>query len=281
MTPSPLLRCPLCQQTLAAEAHSLRCPQGHGFDRARQGYFHLLPVQNKRSRTPGDDPDMVRARHSFLEQGHYAPLSDHINRLLLESLNPAPKPLRLLDCGCGEGYYTDRLQHTLNDNAPGSDLIGLDISKAAVRQAAKRNPAITWIVASSKSPPLAEHGLDGALCLFAPLESAALHRVLKPGGLLLVATTGPDHLLTLREAIYPEVRRNAFNPTPQLERHFSPVEQEQVQFDFTLEHSEAILQLLAMTPHQWRASAHARQNLANCQQLTIGVDVQLNLYQAR
>ena len=40
--------CPLCGAPLAGD-NALKCPSGHSFDRAKEGYWHLLPVQNTRT----------------------------------------------------------------------------------------------------------------------------------------------------------------------------------------------------------------------------------------
>ncbi len=59
------LRCPVCQSSLSYEAGSLRCPAGHSFDVAKQGYVNLLGKPPKNA----DTPDMVAARERFLAGG--------------------------------------------------------------------------------------------------------------------------------------------------------------------------------------------------------------------
>ena len=49
-----MLACPICSEPLNAVDNGVACPAGHRFDRARQGYLNLLPVQHKNSRDPGD-----------------------------------------------------------------------------------------------------------------------------------------------------------------------------------------------------------------------------------
>ncbi len=50
-----LFCCPLCAAPLEREAGVCRCPKGHSFDLAREGYVHLLPPNRKHSALPGDD----------------------------------------------------------------------------------------------------------------------------------------------------------------------------------------------------------------------------------
>src|SRR4051812_15848265 len=90
----PYLRCPLCGQALAELDATLRCPRGHSFDQARQGYVQLTagPVAHT-----GDTGEMVAARAAFLAAGHY----DFISRALIEALPAAPDPVAAPPGGSG------------------------------------------------------------------------------------------------------------------------------------------------------------------------------------
>ncbi|MCF1440064.1 MAG: 23S rRNA (guanine(745)-N(1))-methyltransferase, partial [Shewanella sp.] len=95
--------CPICRTALHSDASGLSCRAGHRFDRAKEGYVNLLPVQNKKSKDPGDNKEMMLARRSFLDAGYYEFLSQRVGELALEYV---PDCHRVLDLGCGEGYYT-------------------------------------------------------------------------------------------------------------------------------------------------------------------------------
>ena len=103
-----MLACPLCQAPLSRLDNGVVCPDGHRFDRARQGYLNLLPVQHKNSRDPGDNQAMVEARRDFLDAGHYAPVARRLAELAAER-----QPGAWLDIGCGEGYYTAQIAQAL------------------------------------------------------------------------------------------------------------------------------------------------------------------------
>ncbi|MHB8820900.1 MAG: putative RNA methyltransferase, partial [Pseudomonadaceae bacterium] len=119
-----MLICPICQAPLSAVDNGVACPATHRFDRARQGYLNLLPVQHKNSRDPGDNQAMVEARRRFLDGGHYAPLARRLAELAAERA-----PRRWLDIGCGEGYYTAQLAAAL----PRAEGYALDISREAIK----------------------------------------------------------------------------------------------------------------------------------------------------
>lgn len=242
------LRCPLCLETLALTEKTACCPQGHSFDRAREGYFNLLPVQKKNSLDPGDDADMVAARHAFLEAGFYAPLRDTLMGLI------APlQPRHLLDSGCGEGWYTTAIATLASTST------AFDISKSAVRRAAKGRPGTTWLVASSNDIPLPDACVDVMTAIFSPVNATEAARVMKPGARLLIAAPGEQHLWELRDALYPEVRpHQAGKWEEELSPHFQFHAEARVQFPLELTDNTRLQQLLKMTPHYWRASRERR-----------------------
>jgi len=242
-----LMRCPLCRETLTREPRRWFCATGHSFDVAREGYVNLLPVQHKKSRDPGDTPDSVRARRSFLDAGHYQPLRDRVQAML------APlQPRSLLDIGCGEGYYTQAMATVAGE------VTGIDIAKPAIQLAARRVPALTWLVASAVALPLADASQDVVCSLFSPLPVAEMHRVLREGGHVLVVTPAPDHLWHVREGLFGEVR--AHEPDKFLRDFADGFELEQrhelrVPLQLT---RQALVDLLAMTPYAWKAKAERR-----------------------
>ena len=130
---NPLFCCPVCGGPLAPAPGALRCPKGHSFDVAAQGYVNLLTADRMRTKAPGDSREMVAARRAFLEAGFYEPFSDALNALALSKTGPGAA---LLDAGCGEGYYTARLYAALQDAGRAAHVAAYDISKAAVRAAA-------------------------------------------------------------------------------------------------------------------------------------------------
>ncbi|MBO0783474.1 MAG: methyltransferase domain-containing protein, partial [Ktedonobacteraceae bacterium] len=198
MIPIQLLTCPLCARELQQVGSLLRCPQRHTFDIAGEGYVNLL-----RKQQTGDTREMLRARRSFLEQGYYQPLSEHINNMLIEHLPTTDAAgLHMLDAGCGEGYYLGRLLQALSQHYPSLTAVGIDISKEAVRMAAKRYREAFFAVASIKDRfifrDVAFHFL---LNIFAPRNSAEFARVLLTSGLLMVVIPGEAHLARLRSTL--------------------------------------------------------------------------------
>ena len=288
--PFTALACPLDGAPLQRQAVSLRCPEGHCFDLAAQGYVNLLPVQNKRSRDPGDSKEMVAARRRFLEAGHYKPIADAVAQAVLAGAVPG-RMLTCLDAGCGEGYYLRQLAAAAAAEARPLALAGLDISKWAVQAAAKRDlqdarsqagasaaPGTTWIVGSNAGLPVLPATLDRVLCMFGFPVYPEFARVLRRGGELLQVAAGPDHLRELREVIYPTLKpeRPASRSAPPGFEHLGT---DSLRFQIHVDGPAAIADLLAMTPHLYRATAEGRARAAALRALTMTVDVRLARYQ--
>ncbi len=259
-----MLICPLCQGALAAVDNGVACPAGHRFDRARQGYLNLLPVQHKHSRAPGDNAAMVEARRRFLEAGHYAPLAARLAELAAER-----QPAQWLDIGCGEGYYSAQIAEAL----PRARGYGLDISREAIRRACKRAPQLTWLVASMARVPLSDASCPLLASVFSPLDWQEARRLLAPGGGLLRMGPSRDHLIELRQKLYDQVRD--YDDQKHLELippGMRLSHSESLSFKLTLASEQARADLLAMTPHGWRASAERRAAvIADALEVTVAI----------
>lgn len=265
-------RCPICSASLifSASNRQLSCVNNHGFDQAKQGYFNLLPVQQKKSKHPGDSKEMIAARHDFLGAGYYQPLADNIAAQVEEY--GRDNALTLLDLGCGEGYYARQIKRQL----PSVTLYGVDISKPAIVKAAQLDKDSFYSVASSDKLPLASDSVDLMLKVYAPANDAELQRVVKEGGLLLTIMPGPRHLWQLRELIYDSVRQHDTKDT-QFEG-FDLLGSSVVNFSITptAQHRMALLQ---MTPFAWKASELSTQKIRDADGLEIELDFVVNLYQ--
>ncbi|NDJ57973.1 23S rRNA (guanine(745)-N(1))-methyltransferase [Enterobacteriaceae bacterium 4M9] len=263
--------CPLCHAPLEEGDSSLRCCAGHQFDKAKEGYVNLLPVQHKRSREPGDSAEMMRARRVFLDAGHYAPLRDALAQLLAQYL--PEQGVDILDIGCGEGYYTSAFAELARQHS--GICYGLDVSKAAVRSGAKRYPAVHFCVASSHRLPFADAAFDAVVRIYAPCSAQELARVVKPGGVVVTAAPGPRHLMQLKGLIYREVRLH-----PQREEALAGFElqaQQTLAYPLTLsgEHAHALLQ---MTPFAWRARPEVKAQLLQETAFACETDFAVNIW---
>lgn len=268
--------CPLCGASLTEEGRSLRCPRGHSFDRAREGYVHLLPVGQKHSKAPGDDKAMVAARRDFLDRGFYAPLRDALCALARELTGPAPV---VLDAGCGEGYYTAGIYQSLTAAGLQPRMAGLDISKFALRAAAKRERGVEFAVASSYRLPIADETADVLLNCFSPLALEEFRRVLRPGGRFFYVVPGPEHLWELKEVLYDRPYPNEEKETPY--EGFSYCSIVPVDALITLERPSDIHALFQMTPYYWKTPKAGGERLAALDHLTTRISFRVHIFEKR
>jgi len=264
----PIVLCPVCRQPLTREPHIWRCPAGHCFDEARQGYVNLLTVTEKHSRNPGDTPEQVTARREFLNAGFYAPVAEAV-----AGEAAALSPRAVLDAGCGEGYYLGAVQSRL----PEADCCGLDISRSAVKAAAAQNKSALWLVGTSAHLPFDDGSFNLVLSMFALTAAEEFARVLAPDGSFLQVLAGQEHLMALKTLIYPEILLREKQPHPELPG-FRLEASRELRFSFTLSSARQVGQLLAMTPHFWRITKEGAARAAACERLTDTAVVILNRY---
>ena len=192
--------CPHCTQPLEACESGLFCVNGHRFDRAREGYVNLLPVQHKRSKHPGDNAEMVRGRRALHQAQLYRPLAEALCDLVATCTDVST----LLDIGCGEGYYDGMLSARLSDLS----VYGVDIAKTAVRLAARDYRCHDYAVASSRNLPVMTSSIDLAMCIFSPVKDSEVARTVRPNGYYLEVGPAAQHLWELKTALYEQPRKH-------------------------------------------------------------------------
>jgi len=240
-------RCPSCGQALEASDDRLLYPAHHSFDRSREGYVNLLPVQKKRSKHPGDSLEMVLGRRAIHDALLYQPLAE----TLCDVMFARPQIRTLLDVGCGEGFYAGVLSRRL----PHLAIYGVDVSKPAIKLAAKTYPHHQYAVASSRDLPVMTSAFDMALCVFSPCNDAEISRVLRPGSFYLEVGPGPEHLWQLKSALYKKPHQH--KPLRREIARGSLADEGEVCFDKTLDNG--LLQaLLAATPFAFRGRRESR-----------------------
>ncbi|WP_153916212.1 23S rRNA (guanine(745)-N(1))-methyltransferase [Shewanella sp. TC10] len=271
--------CPICSSALSLNAKSWQCENRHQFDCAKEGYVNLLPVQKKNSKDPGDNKTMMFARREFLNKGYYQKLSDRVNELAIQFSNSAEK---ILDIGCGEGYYSHRLLQALQQEGESSDsqtachLQGLDISKSAIKYASKRYAELDFCVASAYEMPFADNAFDLAMRIYAPSKIEELQRVINQDGILITVSPGPMHHFAMKKIIYSEPKPHD-EAKAELEG-FNCLHQERVQYQLELTDPIDIEHFLNMTPYAWKLTQEQKAQIAD-QGLSCELDFSIEIHQ--
>ncbi|GAB7183159.1 methyltransferase domain-containing protein [Kitasatospora sp. Ki12] len=248
------LACPLCAQDLTRHDRSLRCPSGHSFDLAKQGYVSLLAGDAHTG--TGDTAGMVAARSDFLAAGHYRPIADALAEAAAAATagdragGPAAESGGLVaDLGAGTGHY---LAHVL-DALPDRVGAALDISKYALRRAAKAHPRIGAVVCDAWRPlPLRDASAELMLNVFAPRNGPEIRRVLRPGGTLLLVSPTARHLRELVDALgllsVDEEKQRRIDE--KLGPYLTPADRREVEFTLRLGPQD-VRTVVGMGPSAW------------------------------
>lgn len=180
------LRCPVCGQALERQGDGLGCAGGHTRDVNRKGYVHLL----NRPHPTCYDQALFDARRQVFEAGCYLPVLEAMEKLL-----PGASQ-RVLDAGCGEGYYLAGLlaRHPHWQGA------GVDISKEAVEKATDWPCRALWCVGDLGRLPFADGAFTAVLDVLTPANYGEFRRVLAPDGRLIKVYPGTEYLREIREA---------------------------------------------------------------------------------
>ena len=266
-----LFLCPKCMKRLTVRDGSAVCEAGHSYDRCRAGYYNLL-MSNKSS-SHGDNKQMVEARRIFLSGGYYKPLSDAIAETVCENTEALAA---VLDAEAGEGYYTDAVERALYDRDGDSRVYAFDISKDAVREIGKKNKRISLAVAGSYHMPIADGDFDAVVNTFSPLALSETARVLRTGGIFVMAIPDTEHLFELKAAIYDTPYKNEVADTSL--DGFELISDRSIKYVMHLPDRESIAALFGMTPYAYRTGAESRERVYSLDKLDCTAAFRLLLY---
>lgn len=252
------LRCPICGKPLHKIERSAVCENRHSFDYAKQGYVNLLIRQ---SVDHGDNRAMVQARTTFLHSGSYDFLKDTICQIIQK------EPCNTLaDLGCGEGYYTSSF--------PVQEKYGFDMSKEALKYAARTDRSTQYAVASIFHLPLPDASMDVCVTCFAPFASDEIWRVLKPGGRFIFVSPASLHLFEMKQALYEHPYKNTVEP---LDTEMELLEETVITQKFTADHT-ILMALFEMTPYVHRTRKEDIDRLYNRESMEITASFVVRTY---
>ena len=271
------LICPHCQAELSnsAESRTYRCESNHCFDLSKEGYLNLLPVNKKKSKEPGDNALMIAARRAFLEEGNYDQLVNDLRMLLTKDLELGESHFSALDLGCGEGYYSEYAIKKVSSNAV---VLGTDISKYAVKSAAKKYKDNLYFVSSVYNMPVASNSMDVILSVFAPIEASEFQRILKNEGYLIVVSPAENHMKQLAELIYDSFRPHEHKIVEEMPDFFDHFLSKRTTFDIEIKSSETLQALHKMTPYYYNTSKEGQEKVVNCNNIKITCDFHISVF---
>ncbi len=180
------MACPTCASALARDGDDLLCPMGHRVNVNRKGCVNVLSQQVDSCYNAA----LFAARRRVFEAGCYTPVVQAIEALLPEGAH------RLLDAGCGDGWYLNALL----GRHEGWCGAGVDISRDAIFQASNHPCTALWCVADLRRLPFPDGAFTAVLDILTPASYDAFRRVLTRDGVLIKVYPGSEYLQELRAA---------------------------------------------------------------------------------
>ena len=233
--------CPICQENLTLLETSFKCCNRHSFDLAKFGYVNLAP-QIKQS--ANYDKENFQNRQQILEAGFYQAILEDISNLL--ATNPSAKTV--LDIGCGEGFYSRKLQESHSEKT----FYAFDISKDSVQIAAKSEPnwAVNWFVGDLARLPIKDASMDILLDIFSPANYGEFRRVLSKDGILIKVIPTKNHLKEIRQRVQDQLTNKDYSNQDiknHFQEHFTILSSQTVSLTKPIT-AEQLQALLSMTP---------------------------------
>lgn len=252
--------CPKCSSKLIKVEKRFVCENRHSYDIARQGYVNLI----LNGSIHGDSKEMVIARNEFLNHGYYTCLQEQ-----LCSLIETYQPNKFVDLGCGEGYYTSKMAVYAQES------IGVDLSKDALKIAARSDSKSQYVIASIFHLPIEKNSVDCITNIFAPTPLDEVKRILKENGVYIRVTPHIKHLYEFKQMLYKEAYVNEIEVIE--DDAFELVDRIQVDNTITIDNNKDIQALFMMTPYYWKSSKETSQkvNEMNTCTTTISFDIQV------
>ena len=233
--------CPICQENLTLVESSLKCNNRHSFDLAKFGYVNLAP-QIKQS--ANYDKENFQNRQQILEAGFYQAILEAVSDLLASSETSTT----VLDIGCGEGFYSRKLQ----ERHPDKTFYAFDISKDSVQIAAKSEPnwAVNWFVGDLARLPIKDASMDILLDIFSPANYGEFRRVLSKDGILIKVIPTKNHLKEIRQKVQDQLTKKDYSNQDiknHFQEHFTILSSQTASLTKTIT-ADQLQALLSMTP---------------------------------
>ena len=273
MSTNPQFVCPICRSKLEKIEKSFTCKNRHCFDIAKEGYVNLLPVQQKKSKQPGDNKIMIQSRRDFLNNHFYDMLIEPCARIINKLIDERFEKCSLLDIGCGDGYFTSKIVENLEKPIA---CYGMDISKDAVKYSAKTSKDIAWFVSSNNDLPLADNSIDIILKINSPINYEKSQYKLSENGIIVSVTPGEAHLNGLKKVIYDDPQAHEKESCPE---NYSALLSESVTGTMLLTNEIDIKNVFMMTPFFWNASQSSKEKINDLHSLASDTAFNINVWE--
>lgn len=259
--------CPICGTRMKIiKSGRLFCKKEHAFDVSKKGYVNFLNETKKNNY----DKELFYNRKEIFRQGFYTPVAEEIYRIIKEYREERElSSLRLLDAGCGEGYYSNFLAEK-----SWIHVFPLDLSKEAISMATDYPEAAGWCIGDLSRTPFRDRSMDIILDVLTPANYKEFKRVLKNQGILIKVIPGDDYLKELRMAAKDQLVHQNYSNQETIayaKEHMKISGSSSLNYHLPLG-SEQILPFLKMTPMLSHINL-TEMDLSSVKEITISMDI--------
>ncbi len=176
------LQCPLCHKQLNISDNSVKCINNHTFNINKKGIISIGQAISDKLY----NKEMFISRQNVLNSGIYDPVFETLRNVI-------PNESNIVDAGCGEGTYLNKVYHESNR------YYGVDLAKEGLNLASDYDKS-TWILADLANLPFNDKSIDVILNILSPANYDEFNRVLKDDGILVKVIVNKDYLKEVRES---------------------------------------------------------------------------------
>lgn len=228
-----LFKCPLCHRDFqVTEAGSFLCRSSHCFDISKKGYVNFSPSKQDAHYSR----ELFENRRQLFHGNFYGPVLSILREEILSYKNTVSAScLRLLDVGCGEGYYSNALSWDPSLSCF-LRVFGVDLSKDAIQLAASSSYSgsgptdqqascqACFLIGDLANLPFQDHSIDVLLDILTPANYGEFKRVLKKDGILIKIIPGSGYLAEIRTLLSGQLVNQTYSNQKvrdHLEKHLS------------------------------------------------------------
>lgn len=260
-----VFRCPFCFSSFTSvKEHSMICEEGHRFDLSKKGTLYFL---RKAVQTDYDEA-MFSSRHQIITAGFYDVVLERLRDLCADVVGESGV---LVDAGCGDGTFLDRL----SELGLRGTKIGFDLSKDGILRASRFNGDAFWCVADMTNLPFADEQINLILNFLSPAHYGEFKRVLSENGQVVKVIPESGYLQELRSLLYQDHAEKQVYSNEKVYQKFKEewqvVEDERVTYTLPVP-TELQQDLLNMSPLQWGAEVPKDPETV-CEKMTIDLRI--------
>ncbi|MCC0649788.1 putative RNA methyltransferase [Clostridioides sp. ZZV15-6598] len=240
-----VFKCPLCKEDMITiDKNSMVCINNHCFDISKKGYVNLL---NSNTKTIYDK-ELFESRHEIYNSKVYDNLTEEL-KYIIHNYTLDKNINYILDAGCGEGYFSNKLYEDKNINNR-CKLIGIDIAKEGISMATRGENEVIWCISDLSNLPFKDNAFGVILNILSPANYKEFTRVLSDDGIIVKIMPESNYLKEIRTNIQGNIKNSDYdnkNIVAVFKKHLNVVYENRINYKTDISILN-LMNLVKMTP---------------------------------